>query len=182
MSIGRNIKCVYHPDRESTRICAVCNKSVCTECSDYVADRVLCKKCQKAVISLIREKGKQQSSDSTDYIMPVGSIGLALLFFIIYISSSAKTFLYISGILFAIGIALLIPTIIHQKRIHADRKAPILTTKQKIGRGLFIISALYLLIGPITIGMFYDLNGLFIILSILISIIVIVIGLRLAKA
>ena len=44
--------CYYHPERESTDICAICGKSVCKECGLEIAGKVYCKECLEKIVGL----------------------------------------------------------------------------------------------------------------------------------
>ena len=44
--------CHYHPDRQSTDICAICGKEICKECGLEIAGKVYCKDCLQKIIGL----------------------------------------------------------------------------------------------------------------------------------
>lgn len=39
------MECHYHPERESTDICAICGKPICKECGLEIAGKIYCKDC-----------------------------------------------------------------------------------------------------------------------------------------
>ena len=54
------MECYYHPSRESTDNCAICNKSICKECGLEIAGKVYCKECVEKIVGLgISEKQPQ---------------------------------------------------------------------------------------------------------------------------
>lgn len=46
------MECYYHPERESTDVCAICGKSVCKECSLEIAGKIYCKDCLEKIVGL----------------------------------------------------------------------------------------------------------------------------------
>ena len=44
--------CHYHPERESTDICAICGKQICKECGLEIAGKVYCKDCLQKIIGI----------------------------------------------------------------------------------------------------------------------------------
>ncbi len=44
--------CYYHPERESTDVCAICGKSVCKECGLEIAGKIYCKECLEKIIGI----------------------------------------------------------------------------------------------------------------------------------
>ena len=44
------MECYYHPNRESTDICAICGKSICKECSLEIAGKTYCKDCLEKIV------------------------------------------------------------------------------------------------------------------------------------
>ena len=50
-----NMACHYHPERESTDICAICGKPICKECGLEIAGKIYCKDClQKITPNLLK--------------------------------------------------------------------------------------------------------------------------------
>lgn len=47
--------CHYHPERESTDICAICGKEICKECGLEIAGKVYCKECLQKIVGLSLE-------------------------------------------------------------------------------------------------------------------------------
>ncbi|WP_458405839.1 ATPase [Methanobrevibacter sp.] len=55
------MECYYHPERESTDICAICGKSICKECGLEIAGKVYCKECLEKIVGLgIESKASAQ--------------------------------------------------------------------------------------------------------------------------
>ena len=46
------MECYYHPSRESTDNCAICNKSICKECGLEIAGKVYCKECLEKIVGM----------------------------------------------------------------------------------------------------------------------------------
>ena len=46
------MECYYHPERESTDICAICGKSICKECGLEIAGKIYCKECLEKIVGL----------------------------------------------------------------------------------------------------------------------------------
>ena len=46
------MECYYHPERESTDVCAICGKSVCKECGLEIGGKVYCKDCLEKIVGL----------------------------------------------------------------------------------------------------------------------------------
>lgn len=46
------MECYYHPTRESTDNCAICNKSICKECGLEIAGKVYCKECLEKIVGM----------------------------------------------------------------------------------------------------------------------------------
>ena len=44
--------CYYHPERESTDICAICGKEICKECGLEIAGKIYCKECLQKIVGL----------------------------------------------------------------------------------------------------------------------------------
>ena len=47
-----NMACHYHPDRESTDICAICGKPICKECGLEIAGKIYCKDCLQKIVGI----------------------------------------------------------------------------------------------------------------------------------
>ena len=54
--------CHYHPDRQSTDVCAICGKEICKECGLEIAGKVYCKDCLQKIVGLELES-KSQSAE-----------------------------------------------------------------------------------------------------------------------
>ena len=53
--------CYYHPDRESTEICAICGKAICKECGLEIAGKTYCKDCLEQIVGIgIENKPSEQ--------------------------------------------------------------------------------------------------------------------------
>ena len=46
------MECYYHPNVESTDVCAICGKSICKECGLEIAGKVYCKDCLEKIVGL----------------------------------------------------------------------------------------------------------------------------------
>lgn len=46
------MECHYHPERESTDVCAICGKPICKECGLEIAGKIYCKDCLQKIIGL----------------------------------------------------------------------------------------------------------------------------------
>ena len=55
------MECYYHPERESTDVCAICGKSICKECGLEIAGKIYCKECLEKIIGLGIENKPQES-------------------------------------------------------------------------------------------------------------------------
>ncbi len=55
------MECYYHPERESTDVCAICGKSICKECGLEIAGKIYCKECLEKIIGLGIEEKAQES-------------------------------------------------------------------------------------------------------------------------
>ncbi len=44
--------CHYHPERESTDICAICGKPICKECGLEIAGKIYCKDCLQKIVGI----------------------------------------------------------------------------------------------------------------------------------
>ena len=44
--------CHYHPERESTDICAICGKPICKECGLEIAGKIYCKDCLQKIVGV----------------------------------------------------------------------------------------------------------------------------------
>jgi hypothetical protein len=44
--------CHYHPERESTDVCAICGKKICKECGLEIAGKIYCKECLQKIVGL----------------------------------------------------------------------------------------------------------------------------------
>ena len=47
-----NMACHYHPERESTDICAICGKPICKECGLEIAGKIYCKDCLQKIVGV----------------------------------------------------------------------------------------------------------------------------------
>ena len=47
-----NMECYYHPERESTDVCAICGKHICKECGLEIAGKIYCKDCLQKIVGL----------------------------------------------------------------------------------------------------------------------------------
>lgn len=54
--------CHYHPERESTDVCAICGKQICKECGLEIAGKVYCKDCLQQIIGIGLENKTQEKS------------------------------------------------------------------------------------------------------------------------
>ena len=53
--------CHYHPERESTDICAICGKEICKECGLEIAGKVYCKDCLQKIIGVEMDKKSEET-------------------------------------------------------------------------------------------------------------------------
>ncbi len=44
--------CHYHPERESTDVCAICGKPICKECGLEIAGKIYCKDCLQKIVGI----------------------------------------------------------------------------------------------------------------------------------
>jgi hypothetical protein len=61
--------CHYHPERESTDICAICGKPICKECGLEIAGKIYCKDCLQKIVGVGLE-----SNDETVEEPPVENV------------------------------------------------------------------------------------------------------------
>ncbi len=54
--------CHYHPERESTDVCAICGKEICKECGLEIAGKIYCKDCLQKIIGLESDNNTQNVS------------------------------------------------------------------------------------------------------------------------
>ena len=47
-----NMACHYHPERESTDVCAICGKPICKECGLEIAGKIYCKDCLQKIVGI----------------------------------------------------------------------------------------------------------------------------------
>ncbi|WP_407421225.1 hypothetical protein [Methanobrevibacter sp.] len=52
--------CHYHPERESTDVCAICGKQICKECGLEIAGKIYCKDCLQQIIGIETENQTQE--------------------------------------------------------------------------------------------------------------------------
>ena len=174
------MECAYHPNRRAVGICSVCNRHICAECKTTLIDRVICYRCKLTVTKRFKEKlnmgvEKETQDSMTDYIMPVGAILLAIMFFVIFSLAGMREVMFIPAILLGIGIILLIPVVAYHKRKSKQ------TQVQRIGWILVGGGIVYFVIGLPILGILFELGAMFIVASLLISIVVIFIGMKLTK-
>ena len=53
--------CHYHPERDSTDICAICGKEICKECGLEIAGKVYCKDCLQKIIGIESEDKSEET-------------------------------------------------------------------------------------------------------------------------
>ncbi len=54
------MECYYHPNVESTDVCAICGKSICKECGLEIAGKVYCKDCLEKIVGLSIKNNPQE--------------------------------------------------------------------------------------------------------------------------
>lgn len=54
--------CHYHPERESTDVCAICGKQICKECGLEIAGKIYCKDCLQQIIGVGLDKKEQETA------------------------------------------------------------------------------------------------------------------------
>ncbi len=54
------MKCQYHPDRDSTQQCSICNRPLCASCAHTVKDKRYCPTCLTEGIGSIRRTGRPE--------------------------------------------------------------------------------------------------------------------------
>ncbi len=59
------MECYYHPSRESTDNCAICNKSICKECGLEIAGKVYCKECLGKIVGMGIENNTNNAHQPT---------------------------------------------------------------------------------------------------------------------
>lgn len=176
------MKCAYHPNREAVDSCYTCKRPICAECKAVLGDRVICRRCIPIIYERVRtELNKSEEEQSGErifnYILPIGAISLSILFFILFSLAGMKEVMFIPGALLAIGIILLIIILaIERKMSKRQRKVSKLTHKKLTGWILFCGGVLYFVIGIPTIATLFHLGIIFIVSSIVISIVVGIIG------
>ena len=60
------MECHYHPERESTDVCAICGKSICKECGLEIAGKIYCKDCLEKIVGLGMDNAAQQTAASPE--------------------------------------------------------------------------------------------------------------------
>ena len=65
------MECYYHPERESTDVCAICGKSICKECGLEIAGKIYCKECLEKIVGLGIENNASQPAQSEVVQEPV---------------------------------------------------------------------------------------------------------------
>ena len=55
------MECYYHPERESTDVCAICGKSICKECGLEIAGKIYCKDCLEKIVGLSLDNSAPQN-------------------------------------------------------------------------------------------------------------------------
>lgn len=66
--------CHYHPERESTDVCAICGKQICKECGLEIAGKVYCKDCLQQIIGIGLENKAQEEPVKEPVHEPVQEI------------------------------------------------------------------------------------------------------------
>ena len=54
------MECYYHPNVESTDVCAICGKSMCKESGLEIAGKVYCKDCLEKIVGLSIKNNPQE--------------------------------------------------------------------------------------------------------------------------
>lgn len=54
------MQCHYHPERESTDVCAICGKAICKECGLEIAGKIYCKDCLEKIVGLSLDNSAPQ--------------------------------------------------------------------------------------------------------------------------
>lgn len=60
-----NMACHYHPERESTDICAICGKPICKECGLEIAGKIYCKDCLQKIVGIGLENNTSEPIKET---------------------------------------------------------------------------------------------------------------------
>ena len=58
------MECYYHPERESTDVCAICGKSVCKECGLEIAGKIYCKDCLEKIVGIGLSNAAAEPADN----------------------------------------------------------------------------------------------------------------------
>ena len=58
------MECYYHPERESTDVCAICGKSVCKECGLEIAGKIYCKDCLEKIVGVGLQSAAPESNQA----------------------------------------------------------------------------------------------------------------------
>ncbi len=177
------MNCYYHPNKEATKVCYVCSKSICTECCDTLVDKTICNRCKLKVATKIREKFVEQQSEErkSAYLLPFAGLflGVSFLFVGFAISSEAGSFNIfhiISLIMIGIGVMMFL-AIYYTRKKERYIKEEKLTPKKKMGWVLLAFLILLWLVLPAA-GLLVDIGGVAIIAVIVLSFILLIAGLR----
>lgn len=176
------MKCAYHINSEAVDICSVCKRHICAECTGSLMGKVICERCRTAIFSRFKRKvGSQQSEDrKLSYILPAASIFMAVTFLLLHISVGGSPYFLIIGlILLAMGVFFFVVIYLgwkKERRIEEEKP----TRNKKIGWVLITIVALFWAAMPAS-NFVFDMSLMLIVVSIVISFILLIIGIKLAK-
>lgn len=180
------MNCYYHPDKEATDVCPVCSKPICTECYDTLLDRTICRRCKSKVAGKVQEKLVEQQSEQRiiAYVLPVASFFFGITFLLVGFALSSEMgsfnfFHIISLIVITIGvIAFLVTYLVRREERYIKEEKP--TLRKKIGWILLVFSVLPWVVLPAA-GLLVYIGGLATMTIIVLSLILLITGLKLAK-
>jgi len=179
------MNCHYHPDREAVFVCELCGRPICAECATTLRGRVMCNQCKLKVTDRVLRKLKKKESEESRfaYSWPIAMILISVPFFIIFSLVGIKELLFIPAILFGIGVIILFMVVLARKRQPKQYKGQSKLTRKKVmGWTLFGVSVLSLVIWPpISVFFYNNMNIGIIVLQIIVPIIGIIVGCKLAE-
>lgn len=68
------MECHYHPERESTDICAICGKPICKECGLEIAGKIYCKDCLQKIVGLGLDNKSEPEEAAPEEAAPAENI------------------------------------------------------------------------------------------------------------
>ncbi len=176
------MKCDYHPYSEAVGVCFICSRHVCSECSDLLTGKVICRQCKSKVASRLHQDMLKQQSEGRQlsYALPIIVILAGIMNLIVSFVIDISIFLIISLILLTIGVAYFV--IIYAVRKKGQYLKEDKPTRSKItGWILVSLGALILIVLP-AIGLSkISINGVVVLVSLVLSFSLIILGAKMAR-